>query len=498
MGQSSVIDPKTGEMVQIDPATGEIAQTEQNNPDLTLQGTNKAGFPVFHGTPTADPTFGSRLAESLGIPTSGDQTEQMGRGIQVVNAPDHPVLTKLANAALGPAGTAAAMVKDYGKNLYDKAVAPTTPEEQVNMQNHPIMEGANQGLKYVLEGPLGPFGGQAASNFAEDAGRGRLGPSAGDFLGTAANLLMLDHGAVPTDETSLNKLTAAAGAKGSKNIEATLDTLKNTASQMPTVNSVGDMLSVVKKTKDNINAEYGNAVGPYANLPISTEPIQQRILSLITPDMEYTAEGRGEIKEIKDAADEYANKEIPETSVAGVQKPERKLWTLGALDSKRSRLAADLSSHNAKEPVSRYTAERGSVKLAIDNAILDALRDTVYPQADKLAAKPDGYFENLKSQQANLIRLESVLNKRIDDLTGRSRESAGTPRLSRLRPGAAVSAEGGVHGYLSEVPRAIVPPNVLKNADKAAKAGFSSGHPVSRAIVMSYPMRALALGTPQQ
>lgn len=438
--------------------------------NLTPTGTNKAGFQTFHGTPPKAPTFFSRFGQAVGVPTSMDELKAMF---------STDPRTLLENAAAGPAAPIARQVVNAGANAIQETKQGQSPLNTVP--------------KFLLTGPLAPVGGQAVENFAEDVGKkmqpGQIvprpgaflqGPAMGDALGTFANLVALGR-SHPTSEYQLNKLTAAAGAKGAKAIENTADLLTQTQKDMgKPVTSVQDFKGVVNAAKDKINSEYGNAIGPYANTKPSTLPISQRVLDLITPDMQFTSEGRKEINAIRTAALEY-------------QKPG---WTLGALDSKRSRLAADLAAHNEKESVGRYTAERGNTNLAIDNAILDALRDTVYPEADRLAGKPSGYFEDLKSKQSNLMRLEKVLNNRVDDLTGKSREAKGAPLMDKLH-GGAYASQGGVHTYIGGLMNVLRGKDVLKSANEAASSGFKTSRPVSQAIVMSYPVRALAADSEQ-
>lgn len=467
-------------------------QKQQLASSLGFQG--QSTTTITPSAPPPRPTFVSRLGESLGLPTSMDQLRQMGPNMQLFQSQDHPILAGAANAIVGPAGEAARAAINYGKNLYAKATEPMTPAEQADAQIHPLGQAANQGAKFIEEGVLAPVGGQAVSNIATDfGGKGQtlnLGAIGGDVLGSLVNLLTLRKAAGPSAEGQLNKLTYAAGPKAAAPLEQTAGMLHDTATATgaPT-ETIGHLRDLVNKTKDNINTEYGNAIGPYANMKMVPNAVSQRILSLATPDMPFTAEGRADLGAIKNAATEY-----------------QKEWTLGALDSKRSRLSADLASHNAKEGVARYTAERGNTNLAIDNAINDALRDTVYPQADQLVGKPAGYFEDLKQKQSNLIRLQSLLNKRIDDLQGAQRVQQGAPLGQKVRGGLSFSEAGG-HPYISglmdilrsgaNMVKGKGPGGPLTNANNAVSAAFSTGGPVSKATVLSFPIRKLALDQPQ-
>jgi hypothetical protein len=441
--------------------------------------------------PAAKPGFFSRLASAVGIPTSMSQVQGMIGSIpntlnEISAGTDNPNL---------PAGP----VKQYMQNLAQQTGAATTGVSDAvkNIQaGQPVGPNAGKiashGLELLNRGVLGPVGGEALQTGGEDVmshmapgqtvpGPGAMlhGDVAGDFLGSLVNALTLDKLRGPSTEASLNKLTYATGPKAATPLENTLGMLRDTASaQNVNPNTVGGLRDLVNKTKTNINTEYGNAIGPYSNMKLVPTEVSSRILALATPDMPYTAEGRADLAAIKSAATEY-------------QQP----WTLGALDSKRSRLAADLASHNAKEGVARYTAERGNINLAIDNTVNDSLRDTVYPQADALAGQPTGYFEDLKQKQSNLIRLEQILNKRIEDLQGAQRAQRGAPLGGQIHAGAYLTPGGG-HAYIGNLinyVRNSTGGGPMTSANKATAAAFSTGSPVAKGIVMSYPIRALSL-----
>lgn len=411
--------------------------------------------------PIPQPGFLSRLRESLGVPD---------------------FQTMMHNASYGTAEAAhgiepPSVVTQYGNNLIQSGKQMM---DTIHANPGDSGKAVEAGTKFLTGGVLSPFGGQTLSSLSDDLQGHNFAAAGGDILGLTANILALEKSMKPSAETQLNKLTAAAGPKAAKALGSTIDILNQTkeAEQMP-VKTVGDLKKLVNKTKDNINTEYGNSLGPFANTKIAAHPIAQAIRSLITPDMDFTREGQAEKAAINAAATEY-------------EKP----WTMAALDSKRSRLSADLASHTSKEPVSRYTAERGNINVAIDNKILQTLRDEIYPRVDVMAGKPSGYFENLKKKQSGLIQLESILNKRIDDLTGKTRAAKGAPALSRLSGGISVSPDMSPHGYLSKFLNVIRPEDVLGTANTVTKSGMKGPNPVAKGLVLSYPARALSTNQP--
>jgi phage host-nuclease inhibitor protein Gam len=251
------------------------------------------------------------------------------------------------------------------------------------------------------------------------------------------------------------------------------------------IETLGDLQNVNKVAKSRINEEYSNAIGPYANqsyIPMDVDGnsiIAKRVRDLKNRFTDITPEGT----KAKDLIEENAG-------YYDLGKPH----TLGDLDRERTQLNAELSNHSALNPNVRYTKEHGNVQLLIDNTIKDALRDTVYPYADQLAGRPAGYFENLKQQQMNQIRLETLLHDRIQDLTGRASAERGKSAIERARIGAAAGSHGNVHGWASGLKDVAIPDELLKPANRAVKKAFSKGNPVAKGAILSLPLRELLWG----
>lgn len=190
--------------------------------------------------------------------------------------------------------------------------------------------------------------------------------------------------------------------------------------------TVNGFLKAVNARKDAMNAEKAGAMMAPVDVPgvakkiplaaVETVPtgIADRIKALITPSMEQTPEGRYEAKIILNTAKDY-------------EKP----WTFRQLDDMRMRVRARLDAFHRLEPVPQYTAKKGSITKAIDDAIERGIKETVYPAMDRAAGKPEGYFANLQARQANLIGLQNLLDKRVKHLAGAQAIGEVTPALSK-------------------------------------------------------------------
>lgn len=270
-------------------------------------------------------------------------------------------------------------------------------------------------------------------------------------------------------------LTAAASNKTGagpalKAVTTALDDLEQEMSTMPAnERTVGGFLKAVNSRKDAMNLESGTAMMPIRGQEISGTGIADNIRKLVRSYMPQTVEGARQRGYILKRASEF----------------EKAGWTYGKLDELRTDLASQLAKHNAKGGVARYTAEKGDLDLAIDNAILDGLRDTVYPAMDRAAGKPAGYFENLKSRQSALITLEQMLDKRIQDLSGQQAISEVTPRLSTENISGSVHAGSAPRLGIYGIRQVIAPTRELKAASKHVAKAFPTVNTLPYQILFS-------------
>jgi hypothetical protein len=261
---------------------------------------------------------------------------------------------------------------------------------------------------------------------------------------------------------AVQHLTAAAAEKGSagqvvEEIGHTLEDIEQELTKIPEKDrTVKSFLNAVNSRKSAMNLEYEGALKPVAGVRISPSGVAQRIRSLTRPYMTQTAEGKAQARAIESAAKNFD-----------------KGWTFGQLDALRTDLGSQLSKHKAKGSVAKYVAEKGDLALSIDNAILDGLRDTVYPTMDAVAGKPVGYFEAMKARQSSLIQLQQVLEKRVKDLRGSQAVAEATPRFAPMKNISIYAHAGDApRGYIHGIQDIIMPPRVETEAAKHVAKAF--------------------------
>ena len=410
--------------------------------------------------------FVQRFASGVGIPTSKEEWKSAKDAVDPG-----------AWGILGPAAIAGKLALGYGKDILERG-KEALQDDPAAMPG-PFGPGPGKFAKFMLRGPLGPLGGEAAYQGVQDVKDENYTGAAGDLGAVVTNLLTLKGAENPSRGTMVDKLTRAAGEKSHLPIAQTIDTLIKEAAGKK-VQTLGDLQGITKTAKSKINMQFDDAIGPYGHLPYmpmdanGKSIIASRIRELKNRFTDITADGREAKDLIEQAAVDY-------------DKPH----TLSDLNKERTQLNAELSNHSALNPNVRYTKEHGNVQLLIDSTIKDALRDTVYPYADKLAGKPDGYFETLKQQQANLIRLETLLHDRIETLTGKASAARGKSVFERSRFGVAAGTGGNVHGWASGLKDVAIPDEELKPANRSVKKAFTPGSPVARAAILSLPLRNL-------
>ena len=321
-----------------------------DQPGLTPVGTNKAGFPTYHGSPAPIPGFISRTSEALGIPTSAELSQPVSPG------------EFAGHAILGPAFTAGQAAYGYAKNAINGLTEPVPAEDEARYAAHPMARVPDIASKYLLEKLLAPVGGQAVSNIAND--KGNLGAQAGDVAGTIGNVALMRMAKEPKTAA---RIAYATGGDAKDVLTAEKD-LMDAVGTHGVPKDLPELTDRIDKAKSALNQEYANSLGPYANMQTMPSGVSQRILKLITPNLDMTQPGRVMKKQLQSAALEF-------------QKP----WTMAQLDQERMDANARLHAFNNKDVVDQYAATRGNNRNpAIDNAIANGVRETVYPQLDQL------------------------------------------------------------------------------------------------------------------
>lgn len=278
-----------------------------------------------------------------------------------------------------------------------------------------------------------------------------------ELLGNLVTGILGGRKAIEKSESGkTNKLAFASGKDSTGSIDSVKGELAKTIKQTGPPQTVGDFLKVVKTSKDGLNSEYANALGPNANKQTMPKAVADRIRALITPNMQQTAPGRAEAAVIKRAATDF-------------EKP----WTLAQLDSERMSANARLNAYEKKNMADQYAAIKGSRNTAIDKAIADGVRDTVYPIMDHSAGKPSGYFASLKGRIGDMMELESNLSKRVADLHDTTARIKGAPRLQRARIGTTVGTSGTPRSWVSNIAGVLHAPNPEGEADSAVRSAYN-------------------------
>ena len=320
--------------------------------------------------------------------------------------------------------------------------------------------------------------GYGAAGAATQAGAQAVGvsPDTSEFLGNVVTGLLGGKSLLgKSAEKTTAKLSFASGKGTAAPIAEALNDVKSVVSQTGPPKTVGEFLQTVNTAKSKLNAEYANTLGPNANKQVMPKAISDRILDLITPNMKQTAQGRAEEKAIRAAAVEF-------------QKP----WTLAQLDAERMAANGRTSAFEKKNLLDQYAATKGKRTVAIDKAIADGVRDTVYPEMDKLAGKPAGYYRDLKSRIGSMLQLESALNDRVSTLHDQTMQLKGAPRFSRATVRGNVGESGSPRFWVSNLLSAIHTPNPETAANHAVRGSFPNQS--SAPLILSLPIKSLLTG----
>lgn len=366
---------------------------------LEYIGTNKAGIPQYRGKP-------------------------QGTGRNVM---DFRSLAPYAPAALGTAGgivggvlagpPGAVLGATYGG--YAGTGISRDVEGKPRSATAEALGGAEQGA-YELAGA-------GAGKLA-----GKLLPKAGEALSPVARKIpgvgeRLSEILKPTERLSpkaAQYLTAAASEKSGAG--AAYKAIKNAQGEVEQAvlalpkeqRTAAGYLSAVSRQRQLIHDEFENALGPAINQRADVGPIIQNLKNLKKSWMNVASaggrEGEAELKAI-------------DNEILKFESSDR---TNGQLDSLRQQLNSDLGPYYSKSPNNKYIAANSNIQVAIDEAVVSGARDSLYPVADKMAQKPEGYFRDALNREGSLIQLRGILDKRVEDLAGKQAVEEVTPRFS--------------------------------------------------------------------
>ncbi len=419
------------------------------------------------------PGFFKRLAQGVGAPTS----------IQEVRA----MQPSTAEMVLGPAATAGKLAYRYGKTLYgeSKKALGETSEAAANIrEGGPVVanmgKAASAGNEFMLRGVFGPVGGGAVQAWGEDLHSKNYTGAAGDATAVLVNALMLKGATKPKAGVRANKIAFAADAPetmdAGKQVKAVLPYLDASASKPPA--TVGELLENVKAAKNKMNGEVGQAILPIRGKQMVPIPIADAIKSHITPDMQMTQGGREMASALQKAAVDY-------------QRP----WNYEQLHAARVNANARLRSFFKKGSGGQYGDMKTDVGVIVDRELARGVQDIVYPEMDKAAGRPAGYFSNLLNRQGTLIQLGESLDQNAKAFATRTAKIKGSPRFSTENVSAYGHPATAPGISIHKLQNALVRPNPLAraNAAVARSSGAFGGTPISHAGIYSLPVRQLLL-----
>jgi hypothetical protein len=346
--------------------------------------------------------------------------------------------------------------------------------------NLPMIGGTVGGLLGVEGGPVGVMAGAAiggaagrAAQQGEEFSRGKVQPSSGAAamdIGAAGleraayeigglGMARIGKAIKPVSRGARLSYGAAGGMGGEVAMERLVPDFDKTLAQAGKsgAKTVGEFEDLVQATNTRLETEYGTAIqqAGAGGQEVSLQPVADAIRGKITPNMLKTPEGRATISYLKKRATMF-------------EKP----WSVREADLERSTVSKRLRSYHNASPSS--AAAQGKIDAAVmaDAATEDALKQVLYPTADRAAGKPAGYFHELKQKQAALIDLKDNVVAHREKLMQASAQKRGAPLAEKLHIYAYAHPSSGSLGSAGSTfsPSRFTDP--LATANKAVQKGF--------------------------
>jgi hypothetical protein len=269
----------------------------------------------------------------------------------------------------------------------------------------------------------------------------------------------------PTLENTINKLWFAADLGPKTDLDAVMPEILREEKGAP-AKTVGDFVKVVSGAKDKIGNEVDTAMRhtvnvpgvrnpvPLAAAPANTTPIANRIMQLTASHPSQMITDPEKIAAIRNRA-------------TGLYSQPR---SYGWLNDRRIVLNDELNRfYSLKTPAEQGLYLSQHPEFEIDKAEADAIRELIYPQMDRAAGKPAGYFESLQRKRGALKSIEKQTQTHLNDLTAKTRKAKGAPINDPAHAYASGSGHVGIYTRLTNL-RA---PDVAKRADKQVARAFS-------------------------
>ena len=290
-------------------------------------------------------------------------------------------------------------------------------------------------------------------------------------------------------ESTVNKLYYAIRPSRDGAIEAVMPEI-TAAEKVKPAKTVKGFLDVVKDVKNKVGLEVdaslrtpivqnGKSV-PLSGAQANVVPVADDIKTLIAKHPSNLQMNKSFIAAIKRRATSYSSPK-----------------TYGWLTDRRIVLNDELNKFYALPEADKHAYLAAHPEFEIDKAEADAIRDLVYPQMDKAAGKPAGYFADLQKKRGALITLEKSASKNIEKLTEKAKTAKGAPITDRVN---AYGTSSGRVGLSTKAASLLHAPNPLAKADKqvaraflhtpGTKTGQLLGTPVGKEI-LALPLRLL-------
>lgn len=473
------------------PDRAAIAAKYGGVPDKASIAAKYGGTPVAASTPTsastspADappaPGFLTRLAQSVGVPTSLDEAGAM--------APS------TAEMLLGPAATGAKAVYGLGKNIVDASLAGSRElaESADNIsRGQPVLpnlgKAAFAATKAGLEGPLSVVGGKGVQKFGEDiADKNYLG-AAGGAVGAVINGLLLKSALTKPEPAAvhirqINKLSAAVDASGSKvDFPAALSRVSADTEQAmrakgvdPAQATVKDFVDGVQDANRALETEYGLAMQPVAHVQTVPQSIYNELMSKAASMNPKLQVERRTAAMLRQRAAEFAQP-----------------FSIAELDGVRKNANARLQAFESASGPKQAASLRQSVDTLADKVIADGARDIIYDTMEQHHGTP-GMFRDLKQRQSAMLELQPELQGRLTELSNATAKQRGQPLFTGETLHAYGTQHGrvgaSVHGLQKLIPLERFQPTGAANL--AVRQAFTEPTPWMHPAVQAMPLRFL-------
>lgn len=354
-------------------------------------------------------------------------------------------------------------VKDIGRGL-----AKTVELGPNELDKDPI----SKVMSYIpVAGPVYRMGaglGEQTLGFGKDIKRGVETGDMRDVAHGAAGLttevLSLLWGGKKGGEpanNAANRMTVATGAFP-EDIKVAQPDIEGAAATHGKPHDAAGLRDLTRKALDTNTTEFSTALQPIADKKVVPTQIADAIKKKVTPEMLQDAKGREMAKELLREATTY-------------QKP----WRLRDLYQRKQRFDAEGSSYFKKSETGKTAAQKTSVDEIVEGAVREGVKDILYPELDKSAGKPAGYFESLQKRQSALLKIKDAANKTVSELGRQDAMIKGMPMIQKITKKASVyahplSGRGGISLHKLNEPAGV---SSLSFANSAARSAFGV-HPI--------------------